>query len=66
MNRRILTFLTTVLILCIAVQSQAQKVRKLPSGAYLKSAKIEIISGDTARYAGAMAMLDTLMMDSTG
>ena len=62
MNRRILILLTAVLTLCIALQSQAQKVRKLPAGAYLKSAKIEIISGDTARYAGAIAMLDTLMI----
>lgn len=36
--------------------------RKLPVGAYIKSAKIEILSGDLERYKTAEALLDSLFM----
>jgi tetratricopeptide (TPR) repeat protein len=39
-----------------------QQVRKLPVGAYIKSAKIEILSGDIERYQTAIALLDSLFM----
>lgn len=39
-----------------------KKGRKLPVGAYLKSAKIEILSGDLERYQTAIYMLDSLFM----
>jgi len=38
------------------------KVRKLPPSAYVKSAKIEILSGDPERYKLAVALLDSLFM----
>jgi len=38
------------------------KVRKLPPSAYLKSAKIEILTGDPERYKVAVALLDSLFM----
>lgn len=40
----------------------AQKARKLPEGAYIKTAKIEILSGNQERYKTAVAMLDSLFM----
>ncbi|MFQ6007382.1 MAG: tetratricopeptide repeat protein, partial [Candidatus Zixiibacteriota bacterium] len=40
----------------------AQKARKLPVSAYIKSAKIEILSGEFERYQTAIAMLDSLFM----
>ncbi len=42
--------------------SDAKRGRKLPEGAYIKSAKIHILSGDTSRYRDAIAMLDSLGM----
>ncbi|MDH4155713.1 MAG: tetratricopeptide repeat protein [candidate division Zixibacteria bacterium] len=42
--------------------SDAGKPRKLPAGAYIKSAKIEIVSGDLGRYPTAIAMLDSLFL----
>jgi tetratricopeptide (TPR) repeat protein len=42
--------------------AQAKKPRKLPTSAYIKSAKIEIVSGDIERYPSAIAMLDSLFM----
>jgi tetratricopeptide (TPR) repeat protein len=62
-NRRILIALALLLVFGLAAESQAQKSRKLPTGAYLKSAKIGIISGDTAKYAEAVAMLDSLIIN---
>jgi len=38
------------------------KIRKLPPSAYVKSAKIEILSGDPKRYRLAVALLDSLFM----
>ncbi|MDF1543474.1 MAG: tetratricopeptide repeat protein [bacterium] len=40
----------------------AKRPRKLPASAYIKSAKIEILSGDKERYLVAVAMLDSLFM----
>jgi tetratricopeptide (TPR) repeat protein len=40
-----------------------QQVRKLPVSAYIKSAKIEILSGDMERYQTAIALLDSLFMN---
>lgn len=42
--------------------SQAKPPRKLPVSAYLKSAKIEIISGDLERYKSALYLLDSLFL----
>jgi len=39
-----------------------KKERKLPVGAYIKSAKIDILSGEFERYQTAIAMLDSLFM----
>ena len=41
---------------------EGKKPRKLPVDAYIKSAKIAIISGDIERYPEAIAMLDSLFM----
>lgn len=56
----IITIMT--LLLLIAGSSMAAKGRKLPIGAYIKSAKIDIISGDMDRYPEAVAMLDSLFL----
>ncbi len=58
------TILATLVIACLAgsVFAQGRGARKLPADAYLKSAKIDILSGDLARYEGAIAMLDSLFM----
>lgn len=40
----------------------AQKARKLPAGSYISTAKIEILSADSTRYAYALSMLDSLFM----
>ncbi len=37
--------------------------RKLPEGAYIKTAKIEVLSGDLERYKTAQAMLDSLFIN---
>ncbi len=42
--------------------AQSHGARKLPADAYLKSAKIDILSGNLERYEGAIAMLDSLFM----
>lgn len=48
----------------IAGTADAQrKGRKLPEKAYIESAQIAIVSGDTLRYRDAMAMLDSLFMN---
>ncbi len=45
------------------INTEAKKrPRKLPASAYIKSAKIEILSGDKKRYVVAIAMLDSLFM----
>ena len=54
--------ITLVLVGLLAVSAEASKPRKLPANAYIKSAKIEILSGDIERYPAAIAMLDSLFM----
>lgn len=49
------------LLLLVASMAEARG-RKLPVGAYIKSAKIDIVSGDLDRYPEALAMLDSLAM----
>lgn len=56
---------TVIAAIALAVAGSTmawQKVRKLPVDAYIKSAKIELISGDLERYPAAIAMLDSLFM----
>ena len=51
----------TLLVAVLAVSSFAgKKNRKLSVGAYISSAKIEIISGDMERYETAISYLDSL------
>ena len=61
-----LTFRIAVLTALVMVLSASlmagKKARKLPADAYVKSAKIEILSGDLERYQTAIAMLDSLFM----
>ena len=58
-----------LLIVVLAVSSIAdgafaqRKGRKLPEKAYIESAQIAIVSGDTVRYKEAIAMLDSLFMN---
>ena len=52
----------TALALLFIIGSQAD-ARKLPVGAYIKSAKIEILSGDIERYQNAIALLDSLFLN---
>lgn len=56
-----ITLLTLAALLLLSM-SVMSKPRKLPVGAYIKSAKIDIISGDIERYEQAIAMLDSLFM----
>ncbi len=50
-----------VTVLCLAATSFAgKKNRRLTVGAYLSSAKIEIVSGDMERYETAITYLDSL------
>jgi len=58
---RTLVVILTVVSVCGSAGAQ-RGGRKLPVGAYLKTAKIEIISGDLERYEYAIAMLDSLFM----
>ena len=61
--RRIVTFAVIAgLAGCLVSSALAKKVRKLPESAYVKSAKIEIISGDLERYKMAVVMLDSLFL----
>jgi tetratricopeptide (TPR) repeat protein len=50
------------MVVSLAVSVDAAKPRKLTVSAYLRTAKIEIISGDMNRYPYAIAMLDSLFM----
>lgn len=63
MNVSIKLAIITFSIVCLVSGSFAQRRgRKLPVGAYLKSAKIEILSGDLERYQSAIYMLDSLFL----
>ncbi len=59
---RYLILALALLIVGGAITSQA-KTRKLPISTYIKSAKIEILSGDEDRIPGAVALLDSLFMN---
>ena len=53
-----------VTILCLAATSFAgKKNRKLTVGAYISSAKIEIVSGEIERYETAITYLDSLFIN---
>lgn len=57
--------LLLIMTLTLAVAGSAwssRKGRKLPVDAYIKSAKINILSGDLDRYPEAIALLDSLHM----
>ena len=64
MNRRRRTVTILALIFSLPVTAFTQDGRKLPEGAYLKTAKIEMSyctsAFDSAHYALALAMLDSL------
>lgn len=62
MKRTLTVLLTLTLVAMIALPAMAARGRKLPVGAYIKSAKIDIVSGDPERYEEAAAMLDSLFM----
>lgn len=64
MNIKIKTILITLVLGCFLISgTQAAQGRKLPIGAYIKSAKIEILSGEFGRYETAQALLDSLFMN---
>jgi len=57
--------LLLIMTLTLAIAGSAwsgRKGRKLPVDAYIKSAKINILSGDLDRYPEAIALLDSLKM----
>lgn len=58
--RSIVIVVLTTLVAGSALSGK--KARKLPLDAYIKSAKIDIISGELDRYPEAIAMLDSLFM----
>ncbi|MCK4461672.1 MAG: tetratricopeptide repeat protein, partial [candidate division Zixibacteria bacterium] len=60
MARSIVIVVLTTLVAGSALAGK--RARKLPVDAYIKSAKIAIISGDLNRYPDAIAMLDSLFM----
>ena len=58
---RTLVVILAVVFVCGSAGAQ-RGGRKLPVSAYLKTAKIEILSGEPERYEYAVAMLDSLFM----
>jgi tetratricopeptide (TPR) repeat protein len=58
---RTLVVILAVVFVCGSAGAQ-RGGRKLPVSAYLKTAKIEILSGEPERYEYAIAMLDSLFM----
>ena len=62
--RTVVKALVVILAVTFACDSAwaGKKGRKLSVGAYLKTAKIEILSADLKRYEYAIAMLDSLFM----
>ena len=65
MKKAVRYFVIAIVSFCflIGTASEGKKPRKLPVSAYIKSAKIEIVSGDPERYLTAAAMLDSLFMN---
>ena len=62
MKKLLNSLLILGLLVLVASPVSAGKPRKLPASAYIKSAKIHILSRDPARYLEAQAMLDSLFM----
>ena len=61
--KRLVWFLFIVAMVALVVgPTWGKKPRKLSVGAYISSAKIEILSGDPERYLIAAAMLDSLFL----
>lgn len=58
----ILTIIALSLLFLTTSALAKKRGRKLPLGAYIKSAKIDILSGDLSRYSNAIAMLDSLAL----
>lgn len=56
-------FLAAVVLGFFLTGSMTAKERKLPVGAYIKTAKIHILSGDPERYKQAIIMLDSLFIN---
>ena len=56
---KLLVIATLALVFIIGANVDA---RKLPVGAYIKSAKIEILSGEIERYQNAIILLDSLFI----
>ena len=56
-------FLLAVILGTFLAGSSMAKQRKLPVGAYIKTAKIHILSGDPERYEQAIVMLDSLFLN---
>ncbi|MFZ5980803.1 MAG: tetratricopeptide repeat protein [Candidatus Zixiibacteriota bacterium] len=54
---------TTIVLGLVFAGSVAAKQRKLPAGAYIKTAKIHILSGEQERYEQAILMLDSLFLN---
>jgi len=54
---------TTIIFGILFAGTVMAKQRKLPAGAYIKTAKIHILSGDPERYEQAIAMLDSLFIN---
>lgn len=58
-----LLIVTLAVVVLAGTADAGKKDRKLTVGAYLSSAKIEIISGDMERYPTAIAYLDSLFLN---
>jgi tetratricopeptide (TPR) repeat protein len=56
-------FLIAVILGAFLAGSSMAKQRKLPVGAYIKTAKIHILSGEPDRYDQAIIMLDSLFLN---
>lgn len=59
---KFLTLSLIVVLVAAAATVDARRTRKLQPGAYISSAKIEILSGEEERIKTAMALLDSLFM----
>ncbi len=62
MKKLFWSLLVLGLLVLMVGPATAKEPRKLPASAYIKSAKIHILSGDPVRYLEAAAMLDSLFM----
>ncbi len=63
---KLLSKIALILVLTIFIAGSVlagKKARKLPVGAYIKAAKIEILSGELKRYKNAVSYLDSLFLN---